>query len=298
MRSLFSLNTFEMTYKLIAIDLDGTLLAPDGRVSPRTKSAVHGVLRAGATVCFATGRNWNESRRIFESVEHLDLAVTVGGAVIMDAVTGRIVHRQKMAGALAAEVCGLLEGIGEAVLALQDHEASDVDYLVSSERATDASIETWLKMTASTARRVSDLAEQPHEHTLRLSIVAPPERVAIALEQLTARIGDRIVFHNIAVPGNAVEVLEIFDPSVNKWSGLQHVAKRTHIRPEEIIAVGDDLNDLHMLRAAGLGVAMGNAHPQAKAAAKRTIGSNAEDGLAVFLEELVATNRIARTSAA
>ena len=89
------------------------------------------------------------------------------------------------------------------------------------------------------------------------------------------------------MPGRSVEVLEVFDPRVNKWSGILEVAARKNIQPAEIIAVGDDLNDLAMLRSAGLGVAMGNAHPDAKAIAKRIIGSNGEDGLAIFLEELI-----------
>ena len=109
----------------------------------------------------------------------------------------------------------------------------------------------------------------------------------MALERIAETFGKRVVFHCIAVTGRGVEVLEIFDPAVNKWYGLQIVAKQRDIKTEEIIAVGDDLNDLHMLRAAGLGVAMGNGHPDAKAAAKRVIGSNADDGLAVFLEELL-----------
>jgi hydroxymethylpyrimidine pyrophosphatase-like HAD family hydrolase len=89
------------------------------------------------------------------------------------------------------------------------------------------------------------------------------------------------------VPAYAVEVLEVFDPAVNKWEGILHVARRHGIEAEQIIAVGDDVNDIPMLRNAGLGVAMGNARPEALAVAKRVIGPNTEDGLAVFLEELV-----------
>ena len=71
-----------MSYRLIAIDLDGTLLNPQGRVTERTKLAVHRALDAGAFVCFATGRNWNECRPVFAEVGHLSDAVTVGGAAV------------------------------------------------------------------------------------------------------------------------------------------------------------------------------------------------------------------------
>ena len=81
--------------------------------------------------------------------------------------------------------------------------------------------------------------------------------------------------------------MEAFDQAVNKWQGILHVAARHGVEPEQIIAIGDDVNDLPMLRQAGLGVAMGNARPEIKAQAKRVIKTNHEDGLAEFLEELI-----------
>jgi len=103
----------------------------------------------------------------------------------------------------------------------------------------------------------------------------------------------RIVCHSIHVPAYGVDVLEVFDPAVNKWEGILHVARRHGILPEQIIAVGDDINDLTMLANAGLGVAMGNAKPEAIAVADRVIRHNGQDGLAEFLEELVASKMVA-----
>jgi len=94
------------------------------------------------------------------------------------------------------------------------------------------------------------------------------------------------------VPTKDVEVLEVFDPSVNKWEGILHIARRHGIDPEHIIAIGDDVNDVHMIRNAGLGVAMGNAKPEVQRLAKRVIGRNVDEGLAVFLEELVESQAV------
>lgn len=278
---------------MIALDLDGTTLSPKGIVTPRTRAAIQSVLAAGADLCFATGRNWNESRAIFESAGHLDWAIVVGGAVVMNA-DGRIAVRRAMEPTLAAEVAGTIESLGQAAMALQDHENSDVDYLISAGSGPSAESTRWMNWTKTTWRPAADLASRRHDHTLRISLVAEPSVTARALERLTETFGDRIVFHCIAVPGQSVEVLEVFDPRVNKWSALLEVAREKGIDPREIVAVGDDLNDLPMLRHAGLGVAMGNAHPEAKKAAKRVIGSNDADGLAVFLESLVADNQIAQ----
>ena len=83
-------------YKLIAIDLDGTLLSPLGQVTPRTKAAVHRCLEAGMLVCFATGRSFTESEMILEAVAHYDSAVFVGGAMVIDTKQRVTLHRVLM----------------------------------------------------------------------------------------------------------------------------------------------------------------------------------------------------------
>jgi hydroxymethylpyrimidine pyrophosphatase-like HAD family hydrolase len=82
-------------------------------------------------------------------------------------------------------------------------------------------------------------------------------------------------------------ILEILQAGVSKWQALQQLAAQQDIAPDEIIAVGDDHNDLDMIRYAGLGIAMGNAVPEVKAAADAVTGSNAEDGLVQALEHFI-----------
>ena len=127
---------------------------------------------------------------------------------------------------------------------------------------------------------------------LRIGIVAAPEEVEQAVRELTERFGNRIVSHCIRVPAYGVDVMEVFDPAVNKWEGISHVARMHGVEAHEIVAIGDDVNDLPMLKHAGLSVAMGNAKPEVKAIAKTVIGRNDEDGLAIFLEELVANHLV------
>lgn len=273
---------------MIAIDLDGTLLSHDGKVTPRTKSAVHAALRAGLLVCFATGRNWTESKTVLDAVAHYDTAVFVGGAMVVDTGKQVTLHRTLMQPALAAAVCGFFERLGLAALALQDTGAAGVDYLASIDQPLDAATTLWVRLTGATLHRRGDLATAgPHVHTIRVGVVTAGHRGAEVLADLTQRFSDSIVCHRIAVVAHDVDVIEVFDPAVNKWAGLLQVAAHHGIAPEQIIAIGDDVNDLPMIRSAGLGVAMGNARPEVQAAAKLVIGSNREDGLAIFLETLV-----------
>ena len=281
------------TYRMIAIDLDGTLLSPEGKVTERAKAAVHSCLSAGLLVCFATGRNWTESKTVLEAVAHYDSAVFVGGAHVVDTKQEVTLHRTMMESSLAADVCRELESSGHAVLALQDTGTAGVDYLITADGTLNPATSQWMRLTSAKVHRVPSLADYAHEHTIRVGIVAEPDEVARVERELAESFGERIMMMSIRVPQAGVTVLEVFDPAVNKWEGIMHVARKHGIEPEQIIAIGDDVNDVPMISRAGLGVAMGNARDEIKAIAKRVIGHNKDEGLAVFLEELVAEHAVA-----
>ncbi len=280
-------------YKMIAIDLDGTLLSPDGKVTPRAKAAVQRCLGAGMLVCFATGRNWTESKVVLDTIEHYATAVFVGGAMVIDTGQRVTLHKAKVDPQLARDICRVLEDAGHTVLALQDTEPAGVDYLVSADAPLNPETDHWMKVTRATVRRQSRLGDYVHEHTVRIGIVDHPERVAQVKAELQEKFAERVFMQTLFVPTANVDVLEIFDPSVNKWEGILHVARRHGIEPEQIIAIGDDWNDLSMIENAGLGVAMGNAREEIKAVACRVIGTNREEGLAGFLEELISLHAVA-----
>lgn len=279
-------------YKLIAIDLDGTLLAPDSRVTDRTRRAVHAALDAGLLVCFATGRNWTESQFALEAIGHYATAVFVGGAVVMDTHKRVTLHRTLMDPELAREVSRDLECRGYAVLALQDTATAGIDYLISGNTEMHPETQLWMVKTRATVQRIGTLADHGHQHTIRLGMIAESPETHRVRDEVIAAYGQRVFCHCVEIMPQGLAVLEVFDPSVNKWEGIKHVAGMHGIASEQVIAIGDDVNDLHMIRGAGLGVAMGNAHQQVRAVARRVIGTNAEDGLAVFLEEIVATNLV------
>src|SRR4051794_10921591 len=139
--------SLKKSYRMIAIDLDGTLLSPTGAVTERTKSAVHRCLSAGLLVCFATGRNWTESKTVLDAVAHYDTAVFVGGAMVIDTKHRVTVHRTMMQPQLAAEICGFFESRGHAALAMQDTQsAGGVDYVITSGLPVTGETETWMRV--------------------------------------------------------------------------------------------------------------------------------------------------------
>src|SRR4051812_27705041 len=116
-----------MKYRMLAIDLDGTLLCPKGTVTARAKAAIHKALEAGYLVVFATGRNFTECKTILEDVDHYDNCVFVGGAMVMDMRSKVTLQRTLMQPELARELSKLFEDAGHAVLALQDTMHAGVD---------------------------------------------------------------------------------------------------------------------------------------------------------------------------
>src|SRR5690348_9385550 len=180
-------------YRMIALDLDGTLLSPGGQVTPRAKAAVHRALGAGLLVCFATGRNWTESRDVLEAIEHYPTAVFVGGAMVVDTHQRVTLHRTMMEPGLAREVCAYLEQSGHAVLALQDRGPAGVDYLVTAMAPLNEATRQWMSITNARLHDVPSLAEYPHEHTIRLGICAEPAEVRRVKVELEARFDGRIL---------------------------------------------------------------------------------------------------------
>ena len=270
--------------EVIALDLDGTTLAPDGRVSPTTRAALDRVRAAGITIVFATGRSYTESRPVLEQAGHDGPGVFVGGSLVADHPGGTTRTRTHLPPDAARTACRVMLDHGTLPIALMDRHAAEADYLLQAGTPIEPARAEWFETMGVSLREVPDLAEHPHHDTIRVSVLAPTETNAAAERALRAELDGRVHTHQLDVRVPGQNLLEVFDRAANKWAGLRSV---TDADPAGIVAVGDDLNDWHMIEAAGLGVAMGNAHPEIKRLADRTIGTNADDGLATFLDELL-----------
>lgn len=275
-------------YRMIVIDLDGTLLLPDGSVTARTAQAVRSAASAGYRICFATGRSLTESRDILHQVGVLTECVFVGGAMVIDTRSEQTLHHTAMHPVLAADVCRTFESLGHAALAMVDICQQGVDYLITGAIATHPATNRWLARLNMSVRYVPSLADFQHDSTLRVAICCSIGDSTTLMPVLREHYGHRTMLHNLLVPGMDCEVLEVFDPAVSKWNAVMQIAEMHGVKAEQIIAIGDDFNDLPMLQNAGLGIAMGNAREGLKPFAHRVIGSNTDDALAVYLDELVA----------
>jgi len=262
---------------LIATDVDGTLLDDDEQVTARTRAAVHAAVDAGTRFVLATGRPPRWVAPVVDALGFAPMAVCANGAVLYDPATDRIVAARTLSadalGALADIVSSILPGAGLAVerVGRSAHDAATPQF-VSSPGYEHA----WLNPD-NTEVSLEDLLSAP---AVKLLIRRAGARSADMAAALQAGIGDE---GDITYSTNN-GLIEIVPRGISKATGVAEVAGPLGISADEIITFGDMPNDVPMLAWAGHGVAMGNAHPEAVAAANEVTAPNTDDGLARVLE--------------
>lgn len=276
-----------MKYKLLALDIDGTLIGRDETVAPDVLAALAAAQQAGLMICLATGRSLAETLPIWRQLELAHPAqplVLVGGALISEAHTDRTLYQRTIDRALAFEFGDALAEEGYCAVAAVDPWRCGVDFYRATEGDHAAIQDRWLSRRQANVRcvkRLSHAGDMPHP--LRVSTVVDTDVAAELVERLRPRFDGRLVMHSIFVPAYQLSILESFSAGTSKQAALTYLAQGIRLNRAQIVAVGDDMNDLSMISGAALGVAMPHA-PQAVLAAADHV---AEGGLARFIGELV-----------
>jgi hydroxymethylpyrimidine pyrophosphatase-like HAD family hydrolase len=267
--------------RLVASDVDGTLLGSDDQVSARTRAAVHRVLAAGVPFVLVTGRPPRWIPPIVEQLGHAGPAVCANGAVFYDAATDQVSHtvtldpRQlREAGEVIAAV---LPG---AKLAVELPTVSAAMNGAEQFLAEPGYTHPWPGADAVDAPR-DVLFDRPAIKLLVRQADASSDVMAVTIRKLLgAQPGAEFTITFSTEHG----LIEISAPGVTKGTGLARLAGELGVVPADVLALGDMPNDLPMLRWAGYGVAMANGHPAVLEAADEITRSNSADGLALVLE--------------
>jgi Cof subfamily protein (haloacid dehalogenase superfamily) len=262
---------------LIATDVDGTLLDDDERVTPRTRQAVRAAVASGAQFVLATGRPPRWIPPVVEALGFAPMAVCANGAVIYDPDQDRIISARTLPVDLLTELAEIatrvIPGAGLAVerVGRSAHDSATPQF-VSSPGYEHA----WLNPD-NTEVSIEDLLSAPAVKLLIRKAGARSSDMAAALAKHLGMQGDITYSTNNGL-------IEINPLGTSKATGIEEVARPFEITAEDVVAFGDMPNDVPMLRWAGHGVAMGNAHPDAVAAANEVTAPNTDDGLARVLE--------------
>jgi len=262
---------------MIATDVDGTLLDGDERVTPRTRAVVRAAVDAGTRFVLATGRPPRWIKPIVDQLGIAPMSVCANGAVIYDPSTDRILSARTLSAeqlAVLAEIA--LRVIPGAGLAVERVGASAHDTATPQFISSPGYEHAWLNPD-NTEVSVEDLLSAP---AVKLLIRKAGARSADMAEALTQHIG---IEGDLTYSTNN-GLIEVVPLGISKATGVEEVARPLEITADDIVAFGDMPNDVPMLRWAGLGVAMGNAHPEAIEAADEVTAPNTDDGLARVLE--------------
>ncbi len=281
-----------MKYRMLGVDLDGTLLNSQGRVSSQNLAALRRAQDAGVLVVPCTGRAWRESHRALADAAHLELGVFVTGASVSEMPTGRPLDTATMAPDLAWNIVCALRDLPEAVLVYRDSHRAGHDYLVTGRGQLTANTRWWFEHTRAMVHHQPEIDRDDLHHTLRVGTVSSRERLDAVMPQLRAMCGDQIVTHAFAglhLPDQHVQlyVMEVFARGVDKWRGLQWVARQHGIADDEIAVIGDEVNDLPMFERSSCAIAMGNAAEPVRHAARYITLTNDEHGVAHAIDMLL-----------
>jgi Cof subfamily protein (haloacid dehalogenase superfamily) len=262
---------------LIASDVDGTLLDPQDRITPRTREAILAAVASGAQFVLATGRPPRWIPPVVEQLGFAPMAVCANGAVVYDAANDRVISARELSvdllTALAEIAARVVPGAG---LAAERVGRSAHDTATPQFVSAPGYEHAWLNPD-NTEVSYEDLLSAPAVKLLVRKPGIPSSELAAVLAKHVGVLGDITYSTNDGL----VEVSSI---GISKAVGVQEIARPLQIAAEDVVAFGDMPNDVPMLLWAGLGVAMGNAHPEAMAAANEVTAPNGDDGLARVLE--------------
>jgi len=265
--------------KLIVLDLDDTLLLPNRTISQHSRSALARARELGIQVVLATGRMYRAAKQYADDL-NLDLPlIAYQGALIKTTKTGEVLRALE----LTVEQCyPILEFLSQR----QVHANLYINDELFVAEMNDA-VARYASFSAVPVHVVGNLCSYNFSHATKIVAIGEPQHLQCILEpEALALFGDSLTI-NTSRP----HFLEFGHREATKSNALQFLGQRLGISREEILAIGDGVNDLDMIQYAGIGVAMGNADERLKAVADYITSSNTDEGVAQAIEQLVLNQR-------
>jgi len=277
-----------MPYRLLAVDLDGTLMDPNGALTHGARQAVAAAQDAGLLVVLCTGRRFRTTLPVLRMLELTGCAVLNNGAVVKEVRSGETRHRDYLPKEVYPDVVALVREQGPP-LAYLDSYPDEVDILTEPRANISPYQADYIERQAAHLRCVDDLAASQRDEVILVSQMAAFEVLQPLQERAHRTLGSRVKTQLLQNKTYGGYILEFLSPSSDKWAALLHVAADEGIEPQEIAAIGDDVNDVDLVRGAGLGIAMANGAEPTRAAADLVVGSNAEEGVVEAIERVLAS---------
>jgi hypothetical protein len=261
--------------RLVAFDVDGTLVGRDLAISEKVQGAIARMRASGIAGCLVTGRMYRATIPFARELHFDTPLICYQGAAIIDPATDEVLDHRGLANDIVRELIAVAESDR---MHLQLYR-NDEYYCEARNRYTD--LYAALAMTEPVI--VPSLREAfAYSPATKAVVVADPPVAQEYVERLSQRFAGRA-----NVTRSLPEFVEVLDPAVDKGAALRFVAKRLGVSMEETLAIGDSWNDAPLLQAAGFAIAMGSAPPELRAMADACVSDLAHDGVAEAIEKYV-----------
>ncbi len=273
-------------YRLLAIDVDGTLVNSSDDLTPATRAALRRTIAAGIHVVLATGRRYSHTLHLVEPLGIRVPLITASGALVKDPLDHRTLYKTEFDAPLLGDVLAILDRTGYDALLNGDTFADGFDFYHPTRLRENRYLAEYVALNPGCGRAWLDFFISPPEGIFAGFVMGMRDEMLTVQRQFSASLPGRITTHVLRSPRYRGFMCELLPAGVTKWSAVRRLAAQWGIADGEICAVGDDVNDMLMIRSAGLGVAMGNAVPEVKAAADRIAPTHDNDGLVEVVEWL------------
>lgn len=266
-----------MRVRLVAFDVDGTLLGRDLVISPKVRAAIARMQDAGVEGCLVTGRMYRATLPFARELDFSTPLICYQGAAVIDPSSDEVLQDFSLANEVVRDLVAAAE---RDRMHLQLYR-NDEYYCEARNRFSDL----YARLAMIEPVVVTSLRESfAYSPATKAVIVADAETAQEYVQRLQEYFDGRAY-----VTRSLPEFVEVLNPAVDKGKALRFVAGRLGIPMEEVVAIGDSWNDAPLLQAAGFGVAMGSAPPQLRETAAAVVGDVAHDGVAEAIERYVLT---------
>jgi hypothetical protein len=268
--------------RLVALDIDGTLLRSDRTLSQRNREAIARARAGGVRVVLVTGRRHPSARRVVDELGDRLPLVLHNGALVVE--SDRIIRSRPLAREAAARAvrAGRAHGLEPVVHCGSRGEGW---LLVAADARPSGLVGYYLERAAGEVRRVNDVFEAlALEEPIQVMFGGARREIEELLAALAAALGGKARLERTVYPATGFALVDVLDPGVGKAEALAFLQTRWGIAPAETLAIGDNWNDRSMLEAAGRGLLMGNAPSELLQLGLPVLPTNDEDGVAHAIE--------------
>ena len=275
-----------MRYRLVALDIDGTILDDAGEMRPAVHAAIDAVRARGLQVILCTGRRYRTAEPFVRALQLDGPIVTQNGVLVRDAATSEVLESRLLPVEVYERAYRMLCEVGAPLVYLHDHPEG-ADFLFEAPDRSHLFQREYLDDHGASGCELASLERAPEVGLVMMSAMADRESLSAIRPRVEDELGPDIRTHLIENRNYRGFILEIVSARAGKWPALAAVARRMGVDACEILAIGDDQNDLEMITRAGLGIAMGNAPPEVQTHADEVTASHVEDGVVRALERHV-----------